>query len=195
MIFAGTAADSDVAEAKVRVAELQTALQVGLVVVRVYVCVCVCNCTLQRLVQKRSELQSQEQQLTRERGSLSQQFEAESNALYEASKHVRLSLLFMPMSFFASCCSRPVHVSELQLRLDAVKQEAGANKVKLQVSSAAHLAFSRAMLVLNMQITLHTHVSTCSCYHRGRHSLLNGNKRSLKAGPSLYQRVPCSISN
>ena len=34
----------------------------------------------------------QEQQLTRERGNMSQQFEAESNALYEASKHVRQSL-------------------------------------------------------------------------------------------------------
>jgi hypothetical protein len=43
----------------------------------------------QRLGQKRAELHAQEQQLGRERGSLTQQFEAESNALYEATKHVR----------------------------------------------------------------------------------------------------------
>ncbi len=44
--------------------------------------------SLQRLGQKRAELHAQEQQLARERGSLTQQFEAESNALYEATKHV-----------------------------------------------------------------------------------------------------------
>jgi hypothetical protein len=43
---------------------------------------------LQRLGQKRAELHAQEQQLARERGGLTQQFEAESNALYEATKHV-----------------------------------------------------------------------------------------------------------
>ena len=42
----------------------------------------------QRLGQKRAELHAQEQQLGRERGGLTQQFEAESNALYEATKHV-----------------------------------------------------------------------------------------------------------
>ena len=47
---------------------------------------------LQRLGQKRAEIHAQEQQLGRERGSLTQQFEAESNALYEATKHVSLLL-------------------------------------------------------------------------------------------------------
>jgi len=83
-----SSADNDVTASKARVIELQAAVQVrGCWAIKAIVF----TFCLQRLGQKRAELHAQEQQLVRERGSMAQQFEAESNALYEATKHVSSS--------------------------------------------------------------------------------------------------------
>ena len=157
------------------------------------------NSYYQRLTQKRAELQAQEQQLTRERGGLSQQFEAESNALYEASKHVR--------TFSVQCAAAAADVCLLLLTPWACERAAAASgcckaRSRREQSQTAgafarHAASKYAVILqitiqITVQITMQMNVVSCASLTRHRlaqalvaeweQAQAEGGPKSLSAG-------------
>jgi hypothetical protein len=159
------------------------------------------NSYYQRLTQKRAELQAQEQQLTRERGGLSQQFEAESNALYEASKHVRT------FSVQSAAAAAAADVCLLLLTPWACERaaaasgccKAGSRREQSQTAGAfaRHPASKYAVILqitiqITVQITMQMNVVSCASLTRHRlaqalvaeweQAQAEGGPKSLSAG-------------